>query len=377
MDFLIKNGTIYDPSLHKSWKGDIALIDGKIAAPVEGHPYRQEIDAEGCIVTAGLIDYHVHYMRGASEGGSNADAVSFCSGITTAVDGGSAGTGMYEFIRNTLVATSQVRFLNYLLVASGGQSNNRYPENLDPELFDEEKIVRFFEKYSDNLVGLKTRLSHGVIEGEEETLASLRRTVEIAGKAGTRVIVHVTDCPVALDQIAAQLRPGDVICHIYQGKDHTCIGADGKVLPGLLAARERGVLFDASNGRSNYDLTVCKAAVEQGFVPDVISSDINSSSCFLQPLHSLPRILSKYIDMGMSWEDVLDCATKKPAELIGMPELASMAEGTVADVAILKLKKKDVEYSDLAGHTMTGHQVFVPQMTFKDGECVYCQADFA
>lgn len=376
MDFLIKNGTVYDPAQHKVWKGDIALIEGKITAPLEEHCYRQVIDAEGCIVTAGLIDYHVHYMRGASEGGVQADTVSFCSGITTAVDGGTAGAGMYEHIYRTFVAASQVRFLNYLLVASGGQSNNQYPENLDPAFMDETKIVQLFKKYPDNLVGLKTRLSHGILEGEQ-AIASIKRTVQIAEKAGTRVIVHVTDCPIPLDMLVNLLRPGDVICHIYQGKDHTCIGADGKVLPGLLQAKERGILFDASNGRSNYDLEVCRTAIRQGFVPDVISSDINSSSCFLQPLHSLPRILSKYVDMGMDWKDVLDCATLKPAQLIGMPELASMSEGTTADVVILKLKEKDVPYTDLAGHSFTGHQVFVPQMTFKDGDCVYCQADFA
>ncbi len=375
MDFLIKNGTVYDPAQHQVRKGDIALIEGKIAEPLEGHSYRQVIDAEGCIVTTGLIDYHVHYMRGASEGGVQADTVSFCSGVTTAVDGGTAGTGMYEHIYRTLVAGSQVRFLNYLLVASGGQSNNQYPENLDPTLMNEKGIAALFQKYPENLVGLKTRISHGIIEGSQ-AVASVKRTVEISQKVGTRVIVHVTDCSIPLDILAELLRPGDVICHIYQGRDHTCIGPDGKVLPGLLEARKRGVLFDASNGRNNYDLEVCRAAVSQGFVPDVISSDINSSSCFLQPLHSLPRILSKYIDFGMDWKDVLDCATISPARLIGMPELGSMAEGTTGDVVILKLKEKAVYHTDLAGHCLMGHQVFVPQMTFKDGECVYCQADF-
>lgn len=376
MDFLIKNGTVYDPAQHKAWKGDIALVEGKIAVPSGEHHYRQVIDAEGCIVTAGLIDYHVHYMRGASESGVQADIASFCSGVTTAVDGGTAGVGLYEHAYRTMVSNAQVRFLNALLVASGGQSNNQYPENLDPALMDEEKIVELFRKYPENLVGLKTRISHGIIEAEKVE-ASIRRTVEIAEKAGTRVIVHVTDCPVGLDALAELLRPGDVICHIYQGKDHACIGPDGKVLPGLIQARERGVLFDASNGKNNFDLEVCRASVAQGFAPDIISSDINSSSCFLQPLHSLPRILSKYIDFGMDWMDVLDCATANPARLIGMPELASMAEGTVGDVVILKCKEKEMFYTDLAGHVFTGHQVLVPQMTFKDGECVYCQADFA
>ena len=181
MDFLIKNGTIYDPAQHKTWKGDIALVDGKIAAPSENHQYRQVIDAEGCIVTSGLIDYHVHYMRGASEGGVQGDVVSFCSGITTVVDGGTAGTGMYEHIYRTIVANSQVRFLNLLLAASGGQSNNQYPENLDPALMDEKKIVEFFKKYPDNLVGLKTRISHGIIEADKVE-ASVRRPVALRTK---------------------------------------------------------------------------------------------------------------------------------------------------------------------------------------------------
>lgn len=375
MEFLIKNGVVYDPSRHSVEKRDIALADGKIAVPSAEHHYRQVIDAQGCIVTAGLIDYHVHYMRGASESGVQADTVSFCSGVTTAVDGGTAGAGMYEQAYRTFVTNSQVRFLNYLLVASGGQSNNQYPENLDPVRMDEKRILELFKKYPENLVGLKTRISHGIID-KDLVEASLRRTVEIAEKAGTRVIVHVTDCPVSLDKVTHLLRPGDVICHIYQGKDHCCLGKDGKVLWELMKAHERGILFDACNGRNNFDLEVCKKSIAQGFFPDIISSDINSSSCFLHPLHSLPRILSKFIDMGMDWKDVLDCATLKPAELIGMPELASMREGTEGDVVILKIKEKEVYHTDFAGHELIGHQVFVPQMTFKGGECVYCQADF-
>ncbi len=375
MDFLIKNGLIYDPFSHKARQGDIALVEGKISAPLSNHSYRQVIDATDCIVTAGLIDYHVHYMRGASEGGVQADAVSFCSGVTTAVDGGTAGTGLYEHAYRTIVSNAQVRFLNYLLAASGGQSNNQYPENLDPALMDEKKILDLFRQYPENLVGLKTRISHGIIEADM-AVKSVKRTVEIAEKAGTRVIVHVTDCSLPLDELTELLRPGDVICHIYQGKDHNCLDEEGKVLSGLWKAKERGVLFDASNGKNNFDLGVCKAAISQGFLPDVISSDINSSSCFLHPLHSLPRILSKFIDFGMDWKDVLDCATAKPAELIGMPELASMEEGTVGDVVILKQKEKPVYHTDLAGHEFVGKQVLVPQMTFKAGECVYCQADF-
>ncbi len=376
MNFLLKNGTVYDPALHELQKRDIALVDGKITTPSDTLSYRQIVDAAGCLITPGLIDYHTHYYEKGSENGVNADASSFCMGITTGVDGGTLGVGGYDLFHERIVVPADVRIVSYLLAASGGQSNDRYPENLDPKYFDEEKILRFFKKYEGELVGLKTRISDNIISADLAR-ESLKRTVEIAEKAGTRVIVHVTACSLPLDELAALLRPGDVICHIYQNRGvNTCLDAEGHVLPGLWEARKRGVLFDGCNGRSNFDLVTAQKAVAQGFVPDIISSDNNMSSWFLQPMHTLPRILSKYVDFGMKLEDVLDCATLAPAKLIGRPDLGTLAEGTEADVAVFRLKQKEVPYSDINGNTFTGHQVLVPQMTFKAGQCVYCQADF-
>ena len=164
---------------------------------------------------------------------------------------------------------------------------------------------------------------------------------------------------------------------MYQGKGaETILDAKGNVRKGLLEAREKGVIFDASNGCNNYDLEVCRQAMAQGFWPDIISSDINTSGFYLQPLHSLPRIMSKYLEFGMSLEDVLDAVTIIPARLLGRPELASMDEGTAADIGIFDIRQKRVVYCDKAGHTLEGSRVIVPQLTMKDGKIMYCQADF-
>lgn len=377
MDFLIKNGTVYDPVCQRLEKRDIALVDGMIARPDPNQTYRQVIDAEGCVVSPGLIDYHVHYFNHGTENGVNPDANAFCCGITTAVDGGSCGAGSYELFRRSLASLSDVRILNYLLVASGGQATDQYSENLDPRYFDEEKILRLFRSYPHELVALKTRISNGIVTPEQAE-DSLRETLRIAEKAGTRVVVHVTDPAIPLSRLADMLRPGDVICHIYQNRGkYTCLDAQGKILQELWDARRRGVLFDASNGRSNFDLEICKAAIRQGFTPDIISSDINTSSDFLQPLHSLPRILSKFLDLGMTLEQVLDTVTRVPANLIGRPDLASMENGTIGDLCILRLKKKSVSHLDINGNVFQGTQVLVPMMTFKGGKCMYCQADFS
>ena len=151
----------------------------------------------------------------------------------------------------------------------------------------------------------------------------------------------------------------------------------GNIRSGILKAREKGVVFDASNGCNNFDLEVCRRAIDQGFRPDIISSDINTSGFYLEPLHSLPRILSKYLELGMSLEDVLDTATITPARILGRPDLASMDEGTEADISVFELREKRVLYSDKARHTMEGSRVLVPQLTVKGGKIMYCQADFA
>lgn len=219
-------------------------------------------------------------------------------------------------------------------------------------------------------------MSVGII-APEDAEESIRATVELAGELGCNVSVHVTNPVMDLEKLAGILRKDDMICHIYQGKGkETCLDADGKVREGLLKARERGVLFDASNGCNNFDLEIAQKAVAQGFKPDIISSDINTSGFFLQPLHSLPRIMSKYLDFGMSLSEVLDTVTRVPARLVHRESLASMAPGTEADLVIFKVKEKEVSYSDRTGHTFTGHQVIVPQLTMKDGVIMYCQADF-
>lgn len=375
MAYLIKNGTVYHPLRHEFVKENVALDGGQVSEVEQGKEY-QEIDAEGCVVTPGLIDYHVHYFNRGTENGVNPDAASFPCGVTTAVDGGSAGAANYELYRNTVMAHSDVRILNMLLMASGGQITDQYPERLDAEYFDREKIKRLFRLYPDNLVGLKTRMSNGII-APEKAEESLRETVKLADEIGCRVIVHMTNPVMDVEKLAGMLRPGDVFCHCYQDKGtENILNPDGSVKAGILEARQRGVLFDASNGRNNYDLVVCQKAVEHGFVPDIISSDINTSGFFIQPLHSLPRILSKYLALGMSLEDVLDAAILTPAKLVGREELASMEPGTPADIAVIKLKNKKVSYSDMAGHHLEGTQVLVPQMTIKDGKIMYCQADF-
>lgn len=376
MNYLwIKNGTVYHPRHHEFRKEDV-FISGSVKSSSVPKDKCIEIDASGCFVTPGFIDYHVHYFNRGTESGVNPDVASFPCGITTAVDAGSAGAANYEIFRSGVIANCDVRLYCQLLMGSGGQVTSRYPENLEAKYFDRERLSWLFERYGSELMGLKLKMSNGIIarEDAEETVIE---TVKLAAKLGTRVVVHITDPAIDLEVLSDLLRPGDVFCHCYQGKGtENILNADGTVRDRIIKARERGVVFDACNGKNNFDLEVCKKALLQGFNPDVISSDMNLSCAFLQPLHSLPRIMSKYLALGLSLSEILDAVILKPSLLIGNEDLALLRPGTVGDLTIFKIKKEPIDFSDVAGHHISGDRAIIPQMTIKDGKVMYCQADF-
>lgn len=373
---MIKNGKVYDPARKAFYFGDVYITDDRKASFDNDTNYT-EINAEGCYVTPGFIDYHVHYFNGGADNGVNPDATSFCCGITTAVDGGTCGVSTYEQFEKSIISGADVRLKSLLHVASGGQLTDGYYENLDPANFDADRIEKLFEKYPEQLVGLKTRISNGIV-APELAEHSLKKTIEIADQVGCNVVVHCTDPAMDLEKLCSILRRGDVLCHMYQNKGkENILTSDGSVRPGVLEARERGVLFDACNGRNNFDLLVAGSAIRHGFFPDIISSDLNMTSLFLEPLHSLPRVLSKYLTFGMPLNQILDAVVLMPAKLIHMESLASMAEDTPADITIFKIKEQPVKYYDHTSvNELLGNAIIVPQMTIKNGKIMYCQADF-
>jgi dihydroorotase len=169
-----------------------------------------------------------------------------------------------------------------------------------------------------------------------------------------------------------------VYCHVYQGTGQTIIGSDGRVCPKLFEARRAGVLFDTANGRKNFSFKVAQAALEGGFAPDIISSDVTRKTLFGDFVFSLPFTLMKFMKLGMNFETVLAACTAVPARQLGMQgEIGTLAPGALADIAIFRrVKKQAVIASDDHGNQVTLDDWLVPQMTALDGKIVYRQIDF-
>jgi dihydroorotase len=372
---LIKNGTTYDPLTKEKAVKDIALSGGLIVSAAAFKP-TYEIDASGCLVIPGLIDFHVHCLASASELGVNPDLSFLPNGVTTCVDAGSAGVSVFESAFQNTINRSLVTVKALLQFCSAGQITGAYPEDQSPGFWNREAIKFMAGKYPGTIKGMKLRFSDNVLEPYKLGIEVLEKAVEFTGELGLPLVIHVNNPGLDIDAIAGLLRKGDVYCHVYAGSRENILDSSGRLRKSVIAARERGVIFDAAAGRRNFLFEVARNAVEQGFPPDIISTDLNKGCYYKQPVVSFPRLLSRYLALGLGLYDVIDRATLYPARWLGCPELASMAEGSPADIALFKVVNKETKFFDTAGNSVMGNEILVPQLTVKAGNIMYAQADF-
>jgi predicted amidohydrolase len=378
VDFRISGGTIIDPERGLNAPGEVLIRGNAIVGAARGEAVEAQtaIDAEGCLVLPGLIDFHAHLYGGGTESGVPADSALLPMGVTTGVDAGSCGSANYESFVRTAAATSQVRVFSFINISPEGLIVTRYPEELNPQYCDEARITELFQRYRGQCVGLKIRLSKelvGDLGGRP-----LEHTLQLAERIGCAVTVHTTNPPIPPEAIAGMLRPGDVYCHMYQGIGETIVGGDGKVRPKLYDARRKGVIFDTANGRKNFSFRVAKAALSEGFLPDIISSDVTRKTLFTDFVFSLLFTMMKFLKLGVPIERVVAACTSAPARQIGMQgKLGTLAPGAFADVAIFRREKKQpLLVRDDSGDSITVDDWLIPQMTILGGKIAYRQIDF-
>ncbi|MDR1278677.1 MAG: amidohydrolase family protein [Treponema sp.] len=371
---LIKNGLIYDPLTKRKEIGDIAIAGSQIVDPGD-FDFPLVIDAAGCLVVPGLIDFHLHCFSAVSDVAVDADILCLPNGVTTCVDAGTAGTAGFESCYRQHVCSSITTIKALLHVAPGGLVTARHPENQAPGVWDGEAVRLLVKKYLSVIVGLKVRMSASVLEPFHLSIEPLAEAVSLAEELRLPVVVHVNDPNVEIGAITSLLRGGDVFCHMYAGEEKNILDS-GMIKAEIHDARKRGVIFDACNGKNNFLFQVAFPAIKQGFLPDIISSDLNRSCVYRQPVISLPRLLSKYLALGMDLYDVIDTVTINPARWLGVQDMGTLRKGTVADVALFKVEEKQCTFFDCHQASVQGNQVLVPQLTIKDGTVVYCQSDF-
>lgn len=372
-DLLLRGGTIVDPFRDMFGQADVLIRDGEVVASPAGANAAAErtVDVTGCLVLPGLVDYHTHIFPGGTRIGISPDPALLPQGVTAAVDQGSAGVSNADGFFAAVANTSQVRVFAYLHVSPAGLATLPFSmEQVNPATFDLAAAGRFFAKYDRRLLGFKVRQSAEIVG--DWGLEPLKAAVRMAEAVNRPVVVHTSNPPGDVAELVSLLRPGDVFTHVYQGRGSTIIGDDGKVRRAVRNARTRGVVFDSADGRFHYALKVAKAAIADGFEPDVISTDLTQGNVYDGSVFGLPAVMSKYLALGVSLPKVVRACTAAPARLLGMEgKIGTLAPGAYADVAVFRLKEMPLEFRDVSGEVLTCSQVFIPQMTVLGGRVVY------
>lgn len=378
---VIKNGMVWNNSLGRASQADLAIEAGKIAfigsinekSDLIGR-MTNVIDAGQALVLPGLVDMHTHIYPLAAFG-TSAETSCFSSGVTTALDCGSAGAMNYEE-RRGIIDCTRLRIKTLLNVSSTGVLSGKTNENVDPALFDREAIRELTAKYKGEIIGLKIRQGAEIVG--DLCLKPLEASIELGEELGLPVMVHCTNPPGELDDMVGLLRKGDVLSHIFMGKGNTILNRDGNVSSAVRKARERGVLMDAANANAHFAFFVAERALLGGFPPDIISTDQTINSLYRRPnSYNLLHIMSKYLSMGMTLRDVIACTTITPARWMGLENVAGdIAIGRPADLSIIKLLDRTAVLGDDTGVLKTAGQILKNMMTIKDGILVYRDQEF-
>jgi dihydroorotase len=365
-DLAVEGGRVLDPASGRDEVATIAVSDGRIVAP---RPAARTIEATGLLVVPGLVDLHAHVYWGVSHYGVDADRYCLARGVTTAVDTGSAGARTFPGFRRYVIDVVRTRVLAFLHIASEGMITDAVGELEDLRWASVDECVARTEEHSDVIVGVKVRLGYQMVGQEAEPALRLAR--EAADRLELPLMVHVIDMPMPITKLLPFLQRGDVVTHCFHGQPGGTILDDrGRVFPQCFEACDRGVVFDIGHGVGSFAFRVARAALEQSFEPQTISSDIHAYNVS-GPVYDQPTTLSKLLHLGMPLEDVIAATTSAPASVLRREDaLGSLAQGREADVTLLELVPGKHRLDDAAGESVVADVLLVPRAVVRAGEPV-------
>ncbi len=356
---VLSGGRVIDPSQGLDAVSDVAFADGKVIPTGETQRYGDADvrDVAGKIVTPGLIDLHTHVYWGGTSLGVDADAYGRSSAVTTCVDTGSAGPGNFAGFRKHVIEPARVRILAYLHVSYAGiyAFSNRVMvgESHDIRLMAPRDAMEVANANKDLIVGIKVRI--GRIASGDSGIAPLDVALIVADEINLPLMVHIDEPPPSYSAVVERLRPGDVLTHCYRPFPNAPIDGRGAVRAAVLAARERGVIFDIGHGKGSFSWQTARAMMAAGFAPDVISSDVHTL-CINGPAYDQVTTMSKFLYLGMPLGEIVAASTVNAARALQRPELGSLRPGSVADASILDVKQGRFRYEDVLGEFVTGEQ---------------------
>jgi dihydroorotase len=365
-DIVVRAASIFDPERDDEFIGDIAIQNGAISAISSANTLTgaRVIDGSGALLTPGLVDIHTHVFAG-QDLGVPADDIGLPNGVTTVVDAGSAGAHLYKAFETISIHASQTRVRCLLNVSTIGTTSIMLAGELATLAYvDVASAVDCIRRHRDTIVGVKIRASANVAPTAGDEI--FKRAQRIAREVGLPLMVHVGPAPPTLEDVFSRLDPGDIVTHCFSGLAEPTM-ANERTLDVAREARSRGVLFDIGHGMAGFDSEVARTAIQGGFVPDSISTDLHAYS--RPTVAGMPEVMSKLWALGMTRRDVLLAATLNPARALNLAAagIGTLRIGAAADLALWSVVTNPVRFADTRGHEFAGDVTLRPIWTMRSG----------
>ena len=373
IDLLIKNGHVIDPKNNIDSPMDVAIAGGKIlkvAKEISEANAKKTIDATGMYVTPGFIDLHTHVFVGNNQGFADGfsclspDDITLKAGITTVVDAGTSGWRNFPLLKKNIIDRSTTRVLAFLNIAGSGMTG--FPSEEDMNDMDARMTSLVIKQYPEIIVGVKL----GHFRGKE--WIPFDRTIEACEIANVPLFLecHLPEYP--LDELLKRMRPGDIFSHTYcTASDRECILDDnGKLKSSVIDAQKKGVRFDVGHGGAMFHFDIAAPALKQGLKPNSFGSDLHRSS-MNSGMKNMLETMSKFLNLGMTLQDVINSATWSSASSIKRSDLGHLGEGAEADVAIISVRNGNFGFIDTKNNKLTGDRRLEAELTIRAGKVVW------
>lgn len=373
-DLLIKGGRVIDPAQNIDGLMDVAVSGGEIAGIMPTIPHQgvgNTIDATGKIVTPGLIDLHTHVYDGFLNNGANPDVVGVNQGVTTVVDGGSAGYALFGGFPRYVIPAARTTVYCFLHIGSFGLAV--MPELCTADEINTDATEAVIANYPELIRGVKLRIVGKLIASEG--IDVVRTAQKTAKKFHLPLMIHIGDrnrwiSPSLTRELLPLLEEGDILSHFCTGQSGSLLGEDGRAVPELAEASKRGVVLDVANGINNFSYSTARKMMEQGFLPTTLSTDVTRTSV-TGPAYGLTVTMSKFLELGLSIEEMVAMTTINPARAIRIDDRkGSLKPGMDADISILEINPGRWPLPDSHEDIINITRLIRPFMTVKAGATI-------
>jgi dihydroorotase len=377
-DLLLKGGTLVDPSQGRNEKMDVAItgeVISLVAPSIPEEEASRTVDVGGKVVAPGLIDVHAHVYQ-PKRNPAHPDSAGVWGGVTTVADAGGPGPANFSEFYDVVFPQARTKVYSFLSIF-----HDRTLQTNDESELDVAGVVRTARENPDIVKGVKCLVQPRIVQAMG--LKHVEAATAAAREAELRVLMHIGDIgpktltptpPEVVARALSMLSPGDIVTHIFTPLTGAALDWNGKLVPELKEAQQRGVTLDPAYGDFNFGWERAQQVMSQGVVPDTIGTDIDIQPGFGMRKNLMRGLLEYsafFLALGFSLEDVVRMTTINAARALGVEDQAgSVVEGREADISVIEVVEGEWLLTDATGESRIGSQALVPFLTIKSGEIV-------